>query len=69
MYELCCFRPPFRSKNMEELYQRVKACRYDSIPRRYSINLERAIDKCLKKRGERIGLEELIKIFTRKTTG
>lgn len=52
---------------MDELYKRVKLGKFDPIPRRYSINLELAIEKCLKKRETRISLEELIKLFAKRT--
>jgi hypothetical protein len=51
---------------MEELYLKVKSCRYDPIPKRYSVSLETVVEKCLKRREERITLDELLKHFSRR---
>ena len=63
MYELCCLKPPFRSKNMEELYKKVQGGVYDRIPKRYSFMLEDTISLCLKKKDKRANIYQLIEIF------
>lgn len=60
---MCCFRPPFRSKNMDELFLKIQSGVYDKIPKRYSLMLEDAISKCLQKREKRVKIDELISIF------
>ena len=62
---MCTFRPPFRAKNIDELYRKVQAGRYDKIPVRYSLMLEEAIAMCLTKKEKRAKLEDLVQVFTR----
>jgi NIMA (never in mitosis gene a)-related kinase len=63
MYELCCFKPPFRSKSMDELFKRIQSGTYDRIPKRYSFMLEDTISLCLQKRSKRASVDQLIEIF------
>lgn len=60
MYELCCFKPPFRSKSMDELFKKVQSGVYDRVPKRYSFMLEDAIGLCLQKKERRATVDQLI---------
>jgi NIMA (never in mitosis gene a)-related kinase 1/4/5 len=60
MYELCCFKPPFRSRSMDELFKKVQNGAYDRIPKRYSFMLEDTIALCLQKRDKRAKVDQLI---------
>jgi len=47
IYEMCALKPPFRGKDMESLYQKVKRGIFDPIPSHYSIDLYHLISMCL----------------------
>ena len=36
VYEMCCFEPPFRGEDLDELYKAVQRERYQEIPNVYS---------------------------------
>ena len=60
IYEMCCFKPPFRGKDMSELYEKIQKGVCDKIPKRYSFIMENAIGSCLKKKNQRICIDELL---------
>ncbi len=47
VYEMCAFKTPFRGKDMEAVYQKVKKGMFDPIPSMYSSELEHFIGMCL----------------------
>lgn len=47
IYEICALKPPFQAKDMEGLYRRVQRGTFDRIPRIYSAELQKFIEKCL----------------------
>jgi NIMA (never in mitosis gene a)-related kinase len=36
LYEMCTFKPPFKGKNMDALYEKIQRCQYEKISKRYS---------------------------------
>ena len=36
VYEMCCFEPPFRGEDLDELYKAVQRGRYQELPKVYS---------------------------------
>jgi len=47
IYEMCTLKPPFKGKDMESLYQKVKRGIFEPIPSEYSIDLYHLIAMCL----------------------
>jgi len=47
VYEMCAMKTPFRGKDMEAVYQKVKKGIFDPIPSVYSSELEHFISMCL----------------------
>lgn len=47
IYELTSLKPPFLAKNMQELYSKVTAGKYPSIPKHFSQDLAKIIGLCL----------------------
>ena len=36
VYEICCQKPPFLSKNLNEIFEKIKNAKYADIPKTYS---------------------------------
>ncbi len=47
IYEICCFKPPFKGNNLDQLFQSVNKGAFDSIPSFYSKDLDSLIKKML----------------------
>ena len=48
IYEMAALRPPFRARDLHELYTKVTKGVFDRIPYRYSFELSNIISSCLK---------------------
>ncbi|EGR34717.1 protein kinase domain protein [Ichthyophthirius multifiliis] len=64
VYEMTMLEPPFKARNMEELYKKVMTGKYRPIHEYYSQDLNIFISKCLQVNPKnRLGTEELLKQF------
>jgi len=43
LYEMCMFQPPFKGKNMKDLYKKVLVGHYNKIYSHYSVDLNNMI--------------------------
>jgi len=50
LYELCTGRPPFKGKDLEQLFRSVQKGEYSPIPIQYSKDLVKFIGNCLQKK-------------------
>lgn len=48
VYEICCQKPPFLSKNLNEIFEKIKNAKYADIPKTYSQTLSDLIRIMLK---------------------
>ena len=48
LYEMCTLKPPFRARNFEELYKKIKKGSYSRIPKCFSNELSGIIKVLLK---------------------
>ena len=61
LYEMCCLRPPFQGKDLDQLYRSVQRGYTDPLPKMYSQHLNRLIQSCLQQNPrERPSAEELL---------
>lgn len=59
---MCCLKPPFNGKDLNDLYKSVQRGDYDPVPKVYSRELEQIISMCLKQRSkDRPTAEELLR--------
>jgi serine/threonine protein kinase len=62
LYEMASLKPPFKAKNMNELYKKVAKGLYSPIPSMYSKTLSKIIGSLLRKNpSNRPGADEILK--------